>query len=74
MDYLKFFISKVFCLKFRKRDQIQHCNNILKDRLDIIYILKRLTELEKLKMILLNNSQRKLFEFLPKPLIKINSI
>ena len=35
--------------------------------LDIRKIIKRLQDLDKLKTILLNENQRKLFEFIPKP-------
>ena len=71
-DYLKFFFSGFCFRKFEKKLQLQHCNQHLHERLDIVYIIHRLTEVEKIKMLLLNNEQRKLFEFLPKPLIKLN--
>ena len=39
----------------------------LHEYLDIRKIIKRLQDLDKLKMILLNEEQRRLFEYLPKP-------
>lgn len=39
----------------------------LHEYLDISKIIKRLQDLDKLKMILLNEEQRRLFEYLPKP-------
>ena len=41
----------------------------LHEYLDIRKIIKRLQDLDKLKMILLNDDQRKLFEHIPKPQI-----
>lgn len=41
----------------------------LEKQLDIIYIIKKLHEIDKLKMILLNPSQLKVFDYLPKPTI-----
>lgn len=38
-------------------------------RLDIIYILNKLVEIDKLKMLLLDHNQQELFEFLPRPVV-----
>lgn len=38
-------------------------------RLDIVYILNKLVEIDKLKMLLLDHHQRELFEYLPKPVV-----
>lgn len=35
--------------------------------LDITYIIKKLQEIDKLKLILLSSDQIKLFDYLPKP-------
>ena len=42
-------------------------------QLDIKFVLKKFSELEKLKMLLLNENQYHLFEYLPKPVILKNS-
>ncbi len=39
-------------------------------KMDIIFIIKKLIEIDKLKALLLNESQQKLFDYLPKPTIK----
>lgn len=40
--------------------------------IDILYIIKKLNEIDKLKMILLSKEQIKLFDYLPKPTIPID--
>ena len=37
--------------------------------MDIVYIIKKLNEVDKLKMILLNDNQIKLFDYMQKPTI-----
>ena len=37
------------------------------EKLDIIYIINKLMEIDKLKLLLLNKEELHLFEFLPKP-------
>ncbi|EAR82909.2 zinc knuckle protein, putative (macronuclear) [Tetrahymena thermophila SB210] len=58
-NYLK--LKKIFVLK--GYEQVQK-------NLDIQYILQKLQEIEKLKSILLNDDQIKLFELLPRPVLK----
>jgi hypothetical protein len=41
-------------------------------KLDISYIIKKLIEIEKLKLILLTPDQVKMFDYLPKPTIPQN--
>lgn len=41
-------------------------------QLDIFYIISKLIEIEKLKHVLLNENQIKLFEFIPKPTIYLS--
>lgn len=37
--------------------------------IDILHIITKLSEIDKLKMILLNSYQIKMFDYLPKPMI-----
>ena len=37
--------------------------------LDVLYIIKKIQEIDKLKVLLLNQHQIKVFDYLPKPLI-----
>ena len=41
----------------------------LKNTLDIVYIAKKLNEIDKLKMLLLDKSQINLFDYIIEPLI-----
>jgi hypothetical protein len=44
----------------------------LKERVDIVYIVNKLQEIDKLKYLLLNKNQLKLFEVIGKPEISIS--
>jgi len=41
--------------------------------MDISFILTKLVEIDKLKMLILNENQRKLFEFIQKPTVKLDT-
>ena len=45
----------------------------VQERVDIVYILEKLVEIDKLKILLLNDDQLKLLDFLPKPTVKYNT-
>ncbi|EAS03845.2 small GTP-binding domain protein (macronuclear) [Tetrahymena thermophila SB210] len=53
----------------KKKDIINYSFEMLYQNLDILQILKRLIEVEKLKRLFLNEEQLKLFDYLPKPTI-----
>ncbi|CAD8185037.1 unnamed protein product [Paramecium pentaurelia] len=55
------------CKKGGKRDLINFSMSKITHTLDITYIIKKLQEIDKLKLILLNSDQIKLFDYLPKP-------
>lgn len=57
-------------MKTRKNMQIQNAIELATSQSDLAVILERLSEIDKLKKILLDNEQIKLFNFTPKPLIK----
>ena len=44
----------------------------IKQRLDIVYILNKLVEIDKLIALLLDSNQKKLFDFLPRPIVLLN--
>lgn len=56
-----------------KRKNIEIANEILNKNLDISHILNKLVEIEKLKFILLDKTQLTVFDFMPKPIISLNS-
>ncbi|CAD8103424.1 unnamed protein product [Paramecium primaurelia] len=68
-DYLKY-------LKWGKKEgkfkQFNYSINKLEKCLDILFIIDKLQEIDKLKMILLTKQQVQLFDFLPKPLISLD--
>ncbi|EWS75123.1 SMC family, carboxy-terminal domain protein (macronuclear) [Tetrahymena thermophila SB210] len=71
----KLFLHLLTCKKYFKDNlfplfskSLVHIN----EDLDISTILYKLQEIEKLKTILLDENQRNLFSFFPKPLIKLN--
>ncbi|EGR27517.1 ubiquitin-conjugating enzyme family protein, putative [Ichthyophthirius multifiliis] len=71
IEYIRYLYCPSKQLKIKKL-QIQKGKQILYNHLDIFYIIKKITELDKLKTILLNQNQLKLFEYLPKPIIYLN--
>ena len=69
-EYFKLKLKRL--LKFQldpKENLLYIAEKIFKRELDVINILKRLQDVEKLKMILLNENQLSLFELLAKPMI-----
>ncbi|CAD8075518.1 unnamed protein product [Paramecium sonneborni] len=52
-----------------KQEQFDFAVNRILKSLDILYIINKLHEIDKLKYILLNKAQIKMFDYLPKPFI-----
>ncbi|CAK79483.1 unnamed protein product (macronuclear) [Paramecium tetraurelia] len=52
-----------------KHSQFQFAVNRIQKSLDILYIINKLHEVDKLKFILLNKAQIQMFDYLPKPFI-----
>ncbi|EAS03361.2 transmembrane protein, putative (macronuclear) [Tetrahymena thermophila SB210] len=71
-DYFKYYLSYIICRKKNKSQIIDYGLQKLYNHLDIYYIINKLIEFEKLKKLLLNENQIKLFEYIPKPIISIN--
>ncbi|KAL4479279.1 hypothetical protein ABPG72_011491 [Tetrahymena utriculariae] len=76
MSIWEYFKSKIFPLgEYKKKNQIiQYSIDKLYYNLDIFNILKKLVEVEKLKRLLLDPEQLKLFDYLPKPTIHSNLV
>lgn len=55
-----------------KKKLIERGSKAINKRLDISFILQKLVEVEKLKVLLLDSDQLKLFEYLPKPILTRN--
>ena len=72
LEYMKLQFKKLIKRKYSDKEQLfLKGMDVYNKELDIVYILKKLQEFEKLKIILLNNEQLVLFNLLEKPLIYI---
>lgn len=76
---LKLSLWDSFKAFFKRNDKLHHeikqHNSAVKqifEHLDISYVLKKILEIEKLKILLLDENQYLLFELLPKPLVRKN--
>ena len=50
VDYIRYYLS----CKFNKKKQIKYSMDKVKERLDLVYILEKLMEIDKMKILLLN--------------------
>ncbi|EAR82622.1 zinc knuckle protein, putative (macronuclear) [Tetrahymena thermophila SB210] len=69
-EYISYFITQFSKNMKQKKILIEQGVKKVQNRLDIQNILNKLQEIEKLKLILLNEDQIKLFEILPRPVLK----
>ncbi|KAL4432683.1 hypothetical protein ABPG74_004976 [Tetrahymena malaccensis] len=70
IQFLNFGYSKIF--KLKKLFILEGVNQV-KNSLDIQNIIQKLQEIDKLKQILLNEEQLKLFEIIPRPTLNIQN-
>ncbi|KAL4483831.1 hypothetical protein ABPG72_006206 [Tetrahymena utriculariae] len=68
LDKIKYLLK----IKFNKQQQLKFSMDKISERLDIIFIIKKIVEIDKLKMILFDQNQLKIFEYLPRPIIKFD--
>jgi len=69
-EYFRLNFRNFFRIKLSPKEKLfLKGEEIYDNELDIIYILKKLQEVEKLKIILFNNEQMTLFHLLDKPMI-----
>lgn len=71
-DYFRYLFKD--CYKSKKGFMIKTSKIKVNERLDIVYILKKLVEIDKLKMLLLNDQQRRVFDYLPKPVVNYSNM
>ncbi|KAL4466678.1 hypothetical protein ABPG72_016795 [Tetrahymena utriculariae] len=69
-DYFLYYIFPCFRTISRKKKQIKYSQELLNKHLDVMYLINKLQEIDKLKMLLLSEEQIKLFNYLPKPTIR----
>ena len=73
--YLKYVFKKFFCMKKSpKQKLILMAEKKFRQDMDIVSIITKLHDLERLKIILLNEDQLVLFNYLSKPLITVDAI
>ena len=68
LDNIKYFLN--FKKKNSKVDLLNRVYENINKKLDIIYLIKKLNDLEKFKLLLFDKDQNQLFNSLPKPEIK----
>ncbi|KAL4427059.1 hypothetical protein ABPG74_021166 [Tetrahymena malaccensis] len=73
-EYLLYFIFPCFKTISRKKKQIEYSQKLLDKHLDVMYLITKLQEIDKLKMLLLSEDQIKLFNYLPKPTIRESEV
>ncbi|EAR85581.2 transmembrane protein, putative (macronuclear) [Tetrahymena thermophila SB210] len=72
-EYIKYFFWPFGQIK-KKKQIIDYSIQKLYYHIDLIYLVKKLIEIEKLKQLLMDSNQIKLFEYLPKPTIKDDDV
>ncbi|KAL4450521.1 hypothetical protein ABPG74_019419 [Tetrahymena malaccensis] len=73
-DYIFNYFRYFKCFQTKKQKLITYGTNKLYNYLDVFYIINKMIEVEKLKHLLLNENQIKIFEYLPRPVLKINEL
>ncbi|KAL4464636.1 hypothetical protein ABPG74_011197 [Tetrahymena malaccensis] len=72
LEYLKFFLWPFGQKIKQKKKIIDYSIDQVYYHLDVLYVIKKLMEVDKLKNILLSPDQLRLFEYIPKPTIRSN--
>jgi len=81
ITFWDFLLKSFFCCKKNERNEIlfnkfkrmKKGKDLVKEKFDISFIMKKFYEIDKLKMLLMNENQYHLFDYLPKPVIQKNS-
>lgn len=71
LKYFARFFSMLCCRKKPKNQLAQTARNLVLEDLDIIKVITKVKEVDKLKLLLLNRYQREAFNFIEKPLIAV---
>ena len=73
LEYLRYFITIILGLRRTPKQQIiKKAEESFRKDIDVANIIKKLHDIETLKIILLNNDQLCLFNYLSKPLINFD--
>ena len=69
-EYVGYFVNKLFhCKQNKKQQLIRQASKTYESEMDIVKILRKVKEIEKLKILLLNENQLNLFDSLSKPML-----
>jgi len=68
LESLMYYVCNYKTLRMKK-ELIERGSKAINKRIDITYIIQKIVEIEKLKVLLLDADQLKLFEYLPKPIL-----
>ena len=72
-EYVKLNFKQFFKLQLDEKEQLfTKGEEIYDNELDIVYILRKIQEIEKIKMVLFNEDQRDLFNLIDKPMIYVD--
>ena len=75
IEYVGYLLNAIFCKKKTKKQKlIQQAEKTFSYDLDIVNLIKKVHDLEKLKLILLNEEQLILFDHLSRPMIPFEKI
>lgn len=72
-ETLMYYICNCKDLKMKK-ELIKRGKRAICKRIDISFIIQKLVEIEKIKVLLLDSNQLKLFEYIPKPILTNNRL
>ncbi|EAS04316.2 transmembrane protein, putative (macronuclear) [Tetrahymena thermophila SB210] len=71
---IKYYLNKLLCGKYFKSEEnalIDRAQQEINKDLDVFYMIERIKEVEKMKKVLFDKEQQILFNFCPKPIIKL---
>jgi len=72
-EYVKKVVRFITCRKNEKDEIAETAKELVEDELDIIRVIQKLKEIDKLKVLLLNRYQREVFNFIEKPLVTLDN-
>jgi len=72
-EYVKKLFRTITCSKNQKDEIAETAKELVEDELDIIRVIQKLKEIDKLKVLLLNRYQREVFNFIEKPLVTLEN-
>lgn len=73
VEYCKLLVKLFFKRELSTKEQLYlKGTHIYEEELDVIHILRRIQEIEKLKLVLFNDDQRLLFNLIDKPMIYLD--